>query len=154
MIKRVEGAAAVAFSPLGISDGFLDAVRRGLEGTVNGVGGSAVSVQLSEGLASVAGLAGASQISRMPNEGDQETLAWDARAHGLFVAYVPADVPRFAVAAVVEHGGTGARSAAPLVRDVIAAIFEKHQASPVPVGPPASGDAGEPVGRPVPGQEG
>jgi penicillin-binding protein 2 len=45
------------------------------------------------------------------------------RDHSLFVGYAPAQEPRFAVAAVVEHGGAGSKTAAPLVRDVMRELF-------------------------------
>ncbi|MDE2571038.1 MAG: penicillin-binding protein 2 [bacterium] len=42
------------------------------------------------------------------------------RPHSWFVAFAPAEDPRYVVAVVVEHGGYGAAVAAPIVRDVLA----------------------------------
>jgi penicillin-binding protein 2 len=36
------------------------------------------------------------------------------------VAYAPAEKPRYAVAVVVEHGGSGSSVAAPFARDLLA----------------------------------
>jgi penicillin-binding protein 2 len=36
-----------------------------------------------------------------------DKLPWKLRDHALFVAYAPTDKPRYAVAVVVEHGGSG-----------------------------------------------
>lgn len=43
--------------------------------------------------------------------------------HSWFVAFAPAEDPRYVAAAVVEHGGYGAAVAAPVVRDVLAAAL-------------------------------
>ena len=44
-------------------------------------------------------------------------------SHGWFAAYAPADDPQIAVAVVIENGGCGSRSAAPVVRKVFDYYF-------------------------------
>ena len=46
-------------------------------------------------------------------------LPWKYRDHALFVGYAPYSKPRYACAAIVEHGESGSRTAAPLVRSVL-----------------------------------
>jgi len=41
------------------------------------------------------------------------------RDHSWFIAYAPADKPKIAVAVLVENGGFGSQSAAPIARQVI-----------------------------------
>ena len=41
------------------------------------------------------------------------------RDHALFIAFAPADNPKIALAVLVENGGFGAQSAAPIARMVI-----------------------------------
>jgi penicillin-binding protein 2 len=43
----------------------------------------------------------------------------DLRDHALFIAFAPADKPKIALAVLVENGGFGAQSAAPIARMVI-----------------------------------
>lgn len=43
--------------------------------------------------------------------------------HGWFVAYAPFANPQVVVAVVVEHGGYGSQSAAPIAKDILAAVF-------------------------------
>jgi len=49
----------------------------------------------------------------------------DPRPHAWFVAFAPAEAPQYAVAVIVEHGGseqseaTGGRVAAPIARDLL-----------------------------------
>ena len=45
---------------------------------------------------------------------------WKYRDHSIFVGYAPFDSPRFAACALVEHGGSGAKKAANIVRKVLA----------------------------------
>ena len=47
-------------------------------------------------------------------------VGWDTtQDHAWFAAYAPADNPEIVVVALVEHGGTGADAAAPIVMKVI-----------------------------------
>jgi penicillin-binding protein 2 len=41
------------------------------------------------------------------------------RDHAWFIAYAPADQPRIALSVLVENGGFGAQSAAPIARKVL-----------------------------------
>jgi penicillin-binding protein 2 len=41
------------------------------------------------------------------------------RDHALFIAFAPADKPTIALAVLVENGGFGAQSAAPIARQVL-----------------------------------
>jgi penicillin-binding protein 2 len=46
-------------------------------------------------------------------------LEWRDRDHALFVGYAPVRAPRYAVSVVVEHGGGGSSTAAPIARDIL-----------------------------------
>jgi penicillin-binding protein 2 len=45
--------------------------------------------------------------------------AWALRDHAWFVAFAPADDPRYAVSVMVEHGGFGSDAAAPKAREIM-----------------------------------
>ena len=51
---------------------------------------------------------------------------WKHRDHALFVGYAPHDKPRYAVAVVVEHGGSGSSVAAPIASDVLSYVFREN----------------------------
>ena len=36
----------------------------------------------------------------------------------LFVGYMPSDNPKYAISVVIEHGGSGASTAAPIAKDI------------------------------------
>lgn len=52
--------------------------------------------------------------------------------HGWFMAYGPYEDPRIVVVVIVEQGGFGAGSAAPIARKIMEAAFNLNQASPAP----------------------
>ncbi|MEQ1719058.1 MAG: penicillin-binding protein 2 [Hyphomicrobium sp.] len=124
LIRYSNNPAPGNFSELGLEEAKLAAVRRGLAAVVNEEAGTGKNAFLGEGRPLVAGKTGTSQVHSASADTAQEDLAWGERDHALFVAYVPADAPRYAVSAVVEHGGGGGAVAAPLVRDVIEAVLE------------------------------
>jgi penicillin-binding protein 2 len=57
-----------------------------------------------------------------------ESLGWRMRDHSLFMAFAPVENPRYAAAAIIEHGGFGAQVAAPLVRDTLLFMFDRQKA--------------------------
>lgn len=129
LIRRAPSAPQSNFPSLGLHEDKLEAVRRGLLAVVNEEGGTGSNASLGEGSVRVAGKTGTSQVSRASSDTAQDDLPWGERDHALFVAYFPADAPRYAVSAIVEHGGGGGATAAPLVRDVIEAVLQADPAS-------------------------
>ncbi|MCS3903165.1 penicillin-binding protein 2 [Methylohalomonas lacus] len=70
----------------------------------------------------IAGKTGTAQVIGIAQgeEYDEETVLERHRDHALFVAYAPVEEPRLAVAIIVENGGSGSGTAAPMAR----AIFD------------------------------
>ena len=46
-------------------------------------------------------------------------MKYKYRDHALFIAFAPVSDPKYAISVVVEHGGTGSKSAAPIAKKVI-----------------------------------
>ena len=69
----------------------------------------------------IAGKTGTAQVIEIgqDEEYDEEALAERFHDHALFTAFAPAETPRIAVAVVVENGGSGSETAAPMAADVI-----------------------------------
>lgn len=74
----------------------------------------------------MAGKTGTAQVRALIARG--HVADWKARDHSLFICYAPTDVPRYAMAVVVEHGGFGASAAAPIAKDVMTYLFDRDQA--------------------------
>jgi penicillin-binding protein 2 len=123
LIKPTPGSAETYFADLGFNPSHLDVIRRGLVAVVNESGGTGGRASLGEGAPIVAGKTGTSQVSRASSDTSTENLPWHQRDHALFVSYVPAGSPRYAFAAVIEHGGGGGANAAPLVKDVMSLVL-------------------------------
>jgi penicillin-binding protein 2 len=131
-------AAAGPASPIGVSDRALDFVRRGMFAVVNGAHGTARAHQLGRAGVAMAGKTGTSQVRRISRSERQtgvrknEEKPWEERDHALFVAFAPHDEPRYAMAVVVEHGGSGSGTAAPIARDILAKALELDPSRPRP----------------------
>ena len=119
LLRPDPGERAFEAAPLPVPQAALDAVRRGMIAAVNEEGGTAGSAYLDLGNILLAGKTGTSQVSSLSRHQKNHELPWHQRDHGLFVGYAPAAAPRYAVAAIVEHGGSGAQSAAPIVRHMM-----------------------------------
>jgi penicillin-binding protein 2 len=55
----------------------------------------------------------------------QNKLGKKLKENGWFVGYAPRRNPEIVVAALVQNGGWGSTSAAPIVRDVVKAYYDK-----------------------------
>jgi penicillin-binding protein 2 len=67
-----------------------------------------------------AGKTGTAQVySLKGSDYKASAIKQELRDHALFIAYAPADKPKIALAVLVENGGFGAQSAAPIARMVL-----------------------------------
>ncbi|GBE44028.1 stage V sporulation protein D [bacterium BMS3Bbin10] len=114
---------------LDIDPEYLELVREGMWAVVNEGGGTAGRARIPVAGVEMAGKTGTSQVNTASSGRKSSELKWEQRDHGLFVGYAPADNPRYAVAAIIEHGGSGSRAAAPVVRDVMTALIERDPLS-------------------------
>lgn len=69
----------------------------------------------------IAGKTGTAQVKSVAQNQtyNEKKTAERFRDHALFIAFAPADHPRIAIAAIVEHGGHGGSAAAPMVRQMM-----------------------------------
>ncbi len=131
LVKAVDGVeVAIAEAlPLGMETSHLQTVRSGMDQVVNGQYGTSYAARIDNVAMLMAGKSGTSQVRNI-SAAERETgvvtntdLPWKERDHALFVAYAPADAPRYAVAVVVEHGGGGSLAAAPIARDALLRVM-------------------------------
>jgi len=106
------------FAPLNIAADGLDAVRAAMVGAVHAPDGTGGEAIMDVGEVLIAGKTGTSQVWASERGATAREERYDLRDHALFVSFFPATAPRYAIALVVEHGGSGGRAAAPLVRDI------------------------------------
>jgi penicillin-binding protein 2 len=129
------------------SDTHLNVVREGMVRTVHGPGGTARVI--SHGLPYlIAGKTGTAQvISRRGSASlDPKKLPMHLRHRALFIGFAPADNPTIALAVVVEGGGYGASTAAPIARKMFDAwLLGKMPEAPEPSNKPAIGNTASTV---------
>ena len=122
---ETQNPAFNAADSLGISPDHLAQVRRGMEMVVNDPFGTAYRSRIDNPRFKMAGKTGTVQVKRITKAEREagiiknEDRPWKDRDHALFVGYAPYDNPRYAVAVVVEHGGGGSSTAAPIARDIL-----------------------------------
>lgn len=71
-----------------------------------------------------------SKLEREQGVRKNEDLPWKYRDHALFVGFAPVENPRYAISVVVEHGGGGSSTAAPIARDVLVEAYNRRSAGP------------------------
>jgi len=106
-------------------------IKDAMYSSSNEPGGTSYSSRLEDKKFTFAGKTGSSQIKRFTEaqreaEVKQSDLEYKNRDHALFVAYAPVSDPKYAISVVVEHGGSGSKSAAPIAKKVIKKVLERH----------------------------
>jgi penicillin-binding protein 2 len=127
LVKSIDGEEQPtgAGASLGLNENNLRRVRRAMFDVSNHSRGTAYRSRIATQEFKMAGKTGTSQVRRITQaERDagvtrNADLPWNRRDHALYVAFAPADNPKYAVAVVVEHGGGGSTAAAPIARDVM-----------------------------------
>lgn len=110
---------------IGFDPKHLNLVMEAISAVVNQPIGTAYSARMMDEKLTMAGKTGTAQVRRITvaeREGgviSNEALPWKERDHALFVGVAPLSNPRYAASVVVEHGGSGAHVAAPIVRDIL-----------------------------------
>ena len=127
IVKQVRQVASeqTQWPLIGVQKQNLDVVVEGMNLVVNNQHGTAYHARIAEPGMEMGGKTGTSQVRRISlaerSSGvvKNEDLPWRERDHALFIAFAPVDAPRYAIAAVVEHGGGGSAVAAPIARDIL-----------------------------------
>ena len=116
---------------LKIDKAHLKIIRKALFQASNDRRGTAYGSRVINNKYRMAGKTGTSQVRNITDAEREngvtknEDLPWEKRDHALFINFAPYDDPEIAVSVVVEHGGAGSKSAAPIARDItLQALFK------------------------------
>ena len=52
----------------------------------------------------------------------KKEIEWKNKDHALFVGYMPSEEPKYSISIIVEHGGSGSSTAAPIAKEIFNAI--------------------------------
>ena len=122
------------FPSMGLSAAHLAIVQKGMADVTNSPRGTAYRARIEEPGMAMAGKTGSVQVKRITKAERErgvrknEDRPWKDRDHALFVGYAPVDAPRYAVSIVVEHGGGGSKTAAPIARDILREVQRRDPA--------------------------
>jgi penicillin-binding protein 2 len=133
-VEGLDGEPLKAYPPvvetrLNLDPKVVETVRDAMADVVNSPWGTAHRARLDNvivcgktGTAQVvgdtrAGIAAGEEESRIPEK---------YRDNGWFIAFAPKEHPQIAIACIIEHGGHGGSSAAPVVHDVLKRFFELY----------------------------
>jgi penicillin-binding protein 2 len=126
--RLLKNQAVTPLQPLAVDQDHLTFIRQAMAGVVDH--GTAAGAKLPLQGIQMAGKTGTAQVHRLgaDERGGHTAALWRLRDHSLFMAFAPADNPKYAAGAIMEHGGFGASVAAPLVRDTLLFLFDKQKA--------------------------
>ena len=102
-----------------------DVVRDAMIDVVHSDFGTARSARLADGI-KFAGKTGTAQVSKV-NRGSMKQKPMVLRDHALFIGFAPAHKPEIAVAVLVENGGSGSRTAAPMAQKMMDEFFHNKK---------------------------
>jgi len=100
--------------------------------STNEIRGTSYSSRIEDPKYQFAGKTGTSQVKRITKkerELDLKTMdiPYNDRDHALYVAFGPYKNPRYALSVVVEHGGSGSSTAAPIAKKLFKLIINRHE---------------------------
>ena len=117
--------------PLFKNQEHINFIKDAMFASSNEPGGTSYRSRLEDERYTFAGKTGSSQIKRFTEEQreaevKQEEIDYKSRDHALFIAFAPYKDPKYAISVVVEHGGSGSSSGAPVAKKVIKKVLERH----------------------------
>ena len=110
----------------------INLVRAAMFASTNEIRGTSYSSRIKDPKYQFAGKTGTSQVKRITKE-DRELnlktvdIPYNERDHALYIAFGPYKNPRYALSIVVEHGGSGSSTAAPIAKKLFKLIIDRHE---------------------------
>ena len=120
------------FTPLYINSKNIKIVQDAMFASTNEVRGTSYKSRIDNIKYQFAGKTGTAQVKKI-TEKDRELdlktfeIPYEERDHALYVAYGPYKNPRYALSVIVEHGGSGSTTAAPIAKELFKLIIDRHK---------------------------
>ncbi len=107
-------------------------VREAMFASTNEVRGTSYSSRIEDPKYQFAGKTGTSQVRRITKAARELDLStfeipYIERDHALYIAFGPYKNPRYALSIVIEHGGSGSSTAAPIAKKLFKLIVDRHE---------------------------
>ena len=107
-------------------------VQKAMFSSTNEIYGTSYKSRIEDPKYQFAGKTGTAQVKKI-TERDRELdlktfeIPYEERDHALYIAYGPYKHPRYALSVVVEHGGNGSTTAAPMAKKLFKLIIDRHE---------------------------
>ena len=110
----------------------INLVRDAMFASTNEIRGTSYKSRIDNPKYQFAGKTGTSQVRRitkLDRELDLKTfeIPYNERDHALYIAFGPYKNPRYALSIVIEHGGSGSSTAAPIAKKLFKLIIDRHE---------------------------
>jgi len=119
------------FTPLYENSENIKIVQDAMFGSTNEVMGTSYRSRIDNTKYQFAGKTGTAQVKKI-TEKDRELdlktfeIPYEERDHALYIAFGPYKNPRYALSIIVEHGGNGSTTAAPMAKKLFKLIIDRH----------------------------
>ena len=119
------------FTPLYENSQNIRIVQDAMFGSTNEVMGTSYRSRIDDLKYQFAGKTGTAQVKKITEqerELDLKTfeIPYEQRDHALYIAFGPYKNPRYALSIIVEHGGNGSTTAAPMAKKLFKLIIDRH----------------------------
>ena len=132
MEDEVKDQPVDKFIPLYEDSKNIKIIQDAMFGSTNEVMGTSYRSRIKDPKYQFAGKTGTAQVKKI-TERDRELdlktfeIPYDERDHALYIAYGPYKNPRYALSVIVEHGGSGSATAAPMAKKLFKLIIDRHK---------------------------
>ncbi len=119
------------FTPLYQDPKNIKIIQDAMFGSTNEVMGTSYRSRIDDPKYQFAGKTGTAQVKKI-TERDRELdlktfeIPYEERDHALYIAFGPYKNPRYALSILVEHGGNGSTTAAPMAKELFKLIIDRH----------------------------
>jgi penicillin-binding protein 2 len=120
------------YKPLFKNSKNIRLVREAMFASTNEIRGTSYTSRIEDPKYQFAGKTGTSQVKRI-TKADRELdlntseIPYNERDHALYIAFGPYKNPRYALSIVIEHGGSGSSTAAPIAKKLFKLIIDRHE---------------------------
>ena len=129
--QQIKNQEIEKFSPLYDNPRNIRIIQDAMFGSTNEVMGTSYRSRIDDPKYQFAGKTGTSQVKKITEqerELDLKTfeIPYEQRDHALYVAFGPYKTPRYALSILIEHGGNGSTTAAPMAKKLFKLIIDRH----------------------------
>ena len=107
-------------------------VQESMFSSTNEIYGTSYKSRIDDPKYQFAGKTGTAQVKRISKREREldlklEQIPYKDRDHALYIAYGPYANPRYALSIIVEHGGSGSKTAAPMAKELFKLIIDRDE---------------------------